>query len=324
MDIIDEVLKETAEIRRGIENKTIRTKEFNRPAGIRRQLSTALANQIDPLLATHGFIRKNNCFIRMHGDALLQIIGVVYPENRNFYTASIVQPLYDFFHPLSDTQTGIHNLIGLKNNHCPDDACSIEYTLGVNNRRKILSAQYDYEKPFQAVYLLLEQGIIPRLDSCTTAAECIRYDQYGQFVSYWGAPSTMISLCCRDHMYEECLKHIEICRKIKERAIRKLAEAELRPLSDLDLDNTNVPTGFKEEVTSFYDVWEKGRNRMLQYEYSMKTLLEKLEDLVTRKEERELRRMMNQSIRTEFSYLKKVSKQFAKTYPLQQILHEDD
>ena len=62
---------------------------------------------------------------------------------------------------------------------------------------------------------------------------------------------------------------------------------------------------------------------MLQYEYAMKALLEKLSDLVARRDEKELRRMMDQSIRTEYTYLKKVSTQFAKMYPLQQLLHED-
>ena len=147
MDIVEEVLIESKKLNEGINNCTINFGEFYYPRDERRKLISALTNRIAPLLESNGFIKKNNCFFRAYGDALLQIIGVVYPHNVNFYTASIVQPLYDFFQPLSDKYTQIHDLIGLRNNRSPDEARPIEFALGLCDR-KILSVIRNHEKAF--------------------------------------------------------------------------------------------------------------------------------------------------------------------------------
>ena len=317
MNIIEEVLRDKKEIDDGIDNLTIDFGTFRYSPDERRKLKTRLTNQIVPLLETNGFVKKNNCFFRVHGDALLQIIGIVYPHNYNFYIASIVQPLYDFFQPLSDEDSSYHDLIGLRNDYCPDEARPIEYTLGLVERGKILSAQRDYEKSFKAVYLLLEQELLPKLDACVCGTDCIEYDQYGKIISLWRGPAAMISLYYRDNMIDACMKSLQSFRNTVNERIKEFSEAELMPYPQ------NFPRGFSDErFKMFYEQWYQNKNKALEKLNKTKILLETIADCVVRKDDKRLKEMMDSSVLTEHNYLGKLSKAFVKKYPLQQILHE--
>lgn len=317
MDIIEEVIQARNEIDYGIHNHLIDFMTYRYPPEKRRKLKTELTNQIAPLLASKGFVKKNSCFFRVHGDALLQIIGVVYPHNYTFYVASIVQPMYDFFHPLSTEGTTYHDLIGLRNNHCPDEARAIEYTLELLENGKILSAQRDYEKAFRAIYLLLEREILPRLDACVNGRDCIEYNQYGRIVSLWRAPVAMISLYYRDHMIKDCMTYAEACLKAVNKSIKEVSEAELLPYPQ------NFPLKFNDEkFRAFYEEWYRNKKKSLEWLTKTRNQLETIADCVNRKDDQKLKEMMDQSTILEHAYLEKVCKAFGKEYPLQQILNE--
>ncbi len=309
-DTIIRVLQDSKEIRSGLENLTGNLADYFYSSEKRRQLKRTLTNNMAPLMANHGFVKKNSCFLRVHGDALLQIVGIVYPHDLVFYTASFVQPLYDFFCPLSSIYDQRHDLIGLTNK-CPDEAAPIEFTLGLNDHRCILGMQKDYDRAFQAICLLLEQKIIPLLDQCIDGIGCLQYDRFDASLAWSISAQTMISLYYRDHMYDECGQMIRLCLERTENTYKEIYE--------------NNPLDFaeysKSEKTAFlYDQWHKAKMELLQFFKQKLTFLETLRDALKKNDHHFLTDLMNQSVLKECTYLSGISKAFSKAFSSQKYL----
>lgn len=67
-----------------------------RPEKVRTAIRREVADTISPLLLSHGFIKKNTTFFRLHGDYFLQVFSVVHPAYSQPAINAAVSPLYDF------------------------------------------------------------------------------------------------------------------------------------------------------------------------------------------------------------------------------------
>ena len=138
----------------------------------RKSLCLQVTNAIAPILLENGFLQKKSCFVRVHGDELLQIVGVQSSGLFGVYTYEY--PLYDIFQDMLHPRSLAANLIGLKDDYM-DEVRSLEAISGINDGLPLFTWQKleQYDAAIEAEVEILRDHVLKKLDECRTGSDAI-------------------------------------------------------------------------------------------------------------------------------------------------------
>ena len=271
----------------------------------RRNLCSQMTARIAPLLLEKGFIKKKNCFFRIHGDALLQIIGTQYSIGQ-FGVYSYIYPMYDILKTICDPLDDMHHLIGLHNNY-PIEARQIEEIAGIHDN-SLLEWQTDFDLPMNAEYQILEKFIIPILDTCCHGTDAMHYNNDSRTRDLNRNRVYSISYLLRDGQYHDCIIVLE---KLGRQFEQTLMESIERVLSDELLRSMTA-----EQIAA----WETEKGTVVNYYQRMLTIIRKMIESIKANDETFIHAVMNEAAISAHKYLTTINKKVDDLYPIENLL----
>ena len=171
-----------------------------------KMLCTKTSQAIAPFLLQKGFLKKRDCYIRIHGDKLLQIIGVRTIGQFGIYT--YVYPLYDLFCDMIRPKSYTHNLIGLNNTPMLYGR-SPEAIAGINEGVSMFVFQLHFDDVIHAEIELLHDVVFPRLEKCRSGCDAVSYNYDSRWPSESHCLAHNISMYLRDQEIEKSVQSIK-------------------------------------------------------------------------------------------------------------------
>lgn len=310
--LYDDVLKTQKEIRDAVKRCELDYALLSRSLKDVNALCAQLADQIEPLLLDQGFLRKGRCFFRIHGDWLIQIVGIQQESRIVFGIYVYTYPLFEVSRRILDTEDSIHYLIGTtkRERDFIIYARTIENIAGIGSGIPFLQSQLELDLPMKAECLLLEEKIIPILNACTTGVDAVKLNddpkQPYLKINQWDA----FSFHLRERMYSECAAQIDEMIGRIQSSLEYLQNPELTEWQQHKLKMSD------EEMLQWKERVRKRADPVVE-ELSM---FRELKSAIEKKDEGFINHVMNNATAPIYDYLATLNKGIRNLYPIEKYL----